>query len=91
MPPLHLLQDPPDLLVESHWDSVEGPIQPPPPQPLPLAPVLGRGIHWCRSGIPSAWSQGGSGQLWRKKLEGWPCPRKRPEAKQQLKKEDLPG
>lgn len=28
---LHLLQDPPDLLVESHRDSVEGPIQPPSP------------------------------------------------------------
>lgn len=38
--PAHLLQDLPDLLVETQGDTVEGPIQPPSPLPLALAAVL---------------------------------------------------
>lgn len=43
-----LLQDLPDLLVETHWHPVDGAIQPPPPQPLALSLLpLQLAVRWA--------------------------------------------
>lgn len=59
----YLLQDLPDLLVESHRDPVEGPIQPPPPLPLALSAILGELVQHLASQATTRLRDRVSGQL----------------------------
>lgn len=62
-----LLKDLPDLLVEAHWYSVDGSVQPASPQPLalPLLPVQ-LSISWTRAhgGQDPTGGGGATATLW---------------------------
>lgn len=62
-----LLQDLPDLLVETHWDSVDGSIQPASPQPLALSFLpLQMAVSWtvAHRGQDPTGSGGAAATLW---------------------------